>query len=265
MAREKAIADTLNLFNYDLGRKALVAVGWCPVSATADIQLALRRGTERSGALTHTILSVVKQPADEPPTYFKTNKVQYAFQVIVEAYGVARYREVNPTPLTVVTFPFLFAIMFGDLGHGTLMTIFAALLIIFEKKISKFSLGEMGDMIYTARYMLLGMGAFSMYTGLLYNEMFAVGLDFFGGSRWHDSNFGPNSEVACANGGCGGDSAAALLLCSAANRLAAACTTASRTPTPSCSGARRAASIRSVWIRRGRACPTRLRSTTRSR
>lgn len=55
----------------------------------------------------------------------------------MDAYGVARYREVNPAVFTIMTFPFLFAVMFGDFGHGLLMLMFSLILIIKEKALGK--------------------------------------------------------------------------------------------------------------------------------
>jgi len=65
-----------------------------------------------------------------PPTYFKQNDLIFPFQEIVNTYGVPRYREANPALFTIVTFPFLFGVMFGDIGHGSLLTLFGLFLLI---------------------------------------------------------------------------------------------------------------------------------------
>lgn len=60
-----------------------------------------------------------------PPTYNRTNKFTAGFHNLVDAYGVATYREVNLAPFTIISVPFLLVLMFGDVCHGLLMILFA--------------------------------------------------------------------------------------------------------------------------------------------
>ncbi|CAG8444314.1 4229_t:CDS:10 [Acaulospora colombiana] len=186
--KEKAIYHTMNLFNYDVSRKCLIAEGWCPKNDIEQIQNALRKVTEESGSTVPSILNELRT-TKEPPTFQRVNKFTSGFQEIVDAYGVAKYREVNPGLFTIITFPFLFAIMFGDFGHGALVTIAALYLIIREKSLDKPGKNEMFEMFFGGRYIILLMGLFSMYTGFVYNDMFSRPLELFSsGFKWNYNN-----------------------------------------------------------------------------
>ncbi|CAN8067741.1 unnamed protein product [Agarophyton chilense] len=199
--RDMGIFNTLNHLNYDTSQQLFIADVWCPESAQDDVRNALEIGRRRANAQVPSILEERPLgPDDIPPTYYKTNKFTEVFQGIVESYGIAKYQEVNPAPYTIITFPFLFAVMFGDIGHGILMALFAAYMVKNENRLQRMGKG-MGEILKTAfdgRYIILLMGIFSIYTGFIYNEMFAVPIDIFG-SRW---KYTSESHMACGIDNC---------------------------------------------------------------
>ncbi len=92
--REKAIYHTLNKLSMDVTRKVLVAEAWVPLAAKPRVYESLRSAAEHSSTQVHTILQPMVTH-DPPPTYFRTDKFTGGFHMIIEAYGVARYREVS--------------------------------------------------------------------------------------------------------------------------------------------------------------------------
>ena len=69
------------------------------------------------------------------------------------------HKEVNPAVFAIVTFPFLFGVMFGDMGHGFLLFLVGALMCLMEDKLRK---GGM-EVILAMIYLLLMMGFFAMF------------------------------------------------------------------------------------------------------
>ncbi|KAL3083894.1 hypothetical protein niasHT_036465 [Heterodera trifolii] len=179
----KSIYHTLNTFTFDGIGKFFVAECWVPLSDVNDVRMALETGVNKFGGSVKPVLNVV-HTAEPPPTYNRTNKFTSVFQGIVDSYGIASYLELNPAPYTIITFPFLFSIMFGDLGHGILMFFCGLFLVLREKNLEARQIkDEIFNMFFGGRYIILLMGLFSIHAGLLYNDAFAKSFQIFG-SAW---------------------------------------------------------------------------------
>jgi len=85
------------------------------------------------------------------------------------------YKEANPAVFAIVTFPFLFGVMFGDIGHGTLLLLVGLILCAIAGKLKNTSL----EVFASIRHLILLMGIFATFNGVIYNEFFAIPTNIF--------------------------------------------------------------------------------------
>jgi len=182
--KEKAVYHTMNMLKADVSGM-LRGVGWVIGENKQDAIDAVNRAHASMDMAMPSMVRSVAQPWPTPPTHFVTNKFTYAYQEFVNTYGIPRYREINPALFTAATFPFLFGVMYGDVGHGLFLFLTGCTLVWNEKKTeSGPKPGELTGGLHSGRYMMVMMGFFAVYAGLIYNDCFSLGLNLFG-SRYH--------------------------------------------------------------------------------
>ena len=166
LAKEKALYQTLNMMKSQ--SNSFLGYYWAPQEYFPKIQNALNSQTATKTVAydNHNIM---------PPTFFKTTDLTRMWQTIVDTYGIPTYQEANPATISMVTFPFMFGLMFGDMGHGSIILAFGLFLTLFADSLKKTALKP----FVAGRYLLLFMGICSTYCGFIYNEFFALPMQIF--------------------------------------------------------------------------------------
>ena len=151
---------------------------WIPKNKLIDVQTTLNNlFKDQENRLNASLTDIENEPNFNPPTLILVNEFTLIPQLIVDTFGIPRYKEINPGYFTIITFPFLFGVMFGDIGHSLFLFCFSIYLLINNKTLSK-STNSMIQTLSQARYFLLLMSIFSFYCGLLYNNFLSVPLYF---------------------------------------------------------------------------------------
>lgn len=176
--KEKLIYENMN--KMVLKDRILYAKFWCTTEQEELVRKTLDKLPATSAgkhiAKAKLEFKNYKDTGLTPPTHFKLNDFTAPFQEVVTTYGTPRYREVNPGLFTIVTFPFQFGVMFGDIGHGGWLFIMGCLAVIFNQNLKHTAVGP----LMNYRFLFFLAGWFALWCGLIYNDFFAIPLNLWG-------------------------------------------------------------------------------------
>lgn len=152
---------------------AVLITGWVP----ADVVPELKRHLEKAAAGRCVVETAEPQDVAEEqiPVLLRHPRLLRPFQMLVAAYGLPKYRELEPTLFVAVSYVLMFGMMFGDAGHGAVLAAggLAALLG-----------GRTGNVRDGGLLLLCG-GLSSVIFGVIYGSYFGLpGFKHY--ALWHD-------------------------------------------------------------------------------
>lgn len=111
------------------------------------------------------------------PTIMKNFSLVKPFETLTRMYGTPTYSEIDPTPVIAFTFPLLFGLMFGDIGHG--------LVLIIAGLLGALLLRKRGKNVISLSWIIFFCGWAAFFVGFLYGEFFgAHKISLFGKLLW---------------------------------------------------------------------------------
>lgn len=143
----------------------IVISGWVP--ETAAEKLRQRIATVSGGRAVVDIAPAESMPGVSEgtlrvPILHRNPLVLRPFQKLIEIYGTPSYEEVEPTAFFAISFLLMFGLMFGDVGHGLVLTTAGFCLFRYMPRFLDYGI------------LLMEAGASSTFFGFLYGSIFGV-------------------------------------------------------------------------------------------
>ncbi len=159
--------------NFPRTESSILVTGWVP---SADVLKLAQRVQEITNG--HCIIEATpaeKLDDEEIPVLLRHPRLLRPFALLVTAYGLPQYRELEPTLFVAVSYLLMFGMMFGDVGHGFVFALGGLILLLTNRRAA---LRDVGLLLPFA-------GGSSMIFGALYGSCF--GLEQFKKyALWHD-------------------------------------------------------------------------------
>jgi len=157
----RKLAETIA--GYDRLHNVYLVQGWVPTDAVESFRTAV---LSISPGIVIEALPAGQDGAGLVPAMMKNPTLVRPFEGLVSNYGYPTYGELDPTPVLALTFPLVFGLMFGDVGHGLLLLLLG-LLLISRKVRSLAGLASMGTIVAAC-------GGAAMIFGFLYGSIFGL-------------------------------------------------------------------------------------------
>ena len=159
--------------NFPRTESSLLVTGWVPSADVAALEQKVHEITHGRCVIEAT--PAEKLPAEDIPVLLRHPRWLRPFALLVTAYGLPAYCELEPTLFVAVSYLLMFGMMFGDAGHG-LTLVCGGLAILWRSRQAQ--LRDVG-------LLLLYCGTASIISGAIYGSYFGLAaLRKF--ALWHD-------------------------------------------------------------------------------
>lgn len=187
VTREKQIWLTVDYGDFDMIESSAIYRAWTPKRLSKTLYQDLQAAAVESGTPIPIQIDIT-QPSDHPeltvPTFIEKNDFTRSFQNLNNAYGIPNYDEINGGAFYSM-YPFLFGVMFGDIGHSIFYILASITLLVLAPiaKKKRWDFGDIGNSVFNFKWFLFFCSICAFYCGFIYNECFGLPFSTFS-SNW---------------------------------------------------------------------------------